>query len=745
MRLKQVTYTNYKQHRKLTIDLDANIVAIIGKNGKGKSNAIGGIQFALTGEQPGFTKEKLTTWGTKNGNVELRFKHNATDFILERSTSSSAASLDYAGKHIQGISPVNAELLSLIGADPELLKQSVFVNQAKIDAVLFSPPAERELAFQKLVGIGTAAKTNEGLGAIISALAKPTDYSTIIATLTSELDSWGKLLAAAQQDIQGERGKLNELGITDVAEERGFLETLKATQSAVTRYKEAAYRQGLAKAALDAAMAERQMPVSEFDDEDYNRIKNAYDMAVMENESLQLLGRQLNEYQGLKARVAETQQVLDEVSRETSVVDNRKADIATTQATIQEKQNTLARASVDLNSLKSLIAAANSNKGLGGACPLCGSPVITVSAENMQRYKDLGLQITALQSDIQVLTGDVRSSQIYVDNYTAKLGRATTTLEIASKQFKSYQNSAVLDKSDMCLQRIKHGAEELTRTTRAFNEATQSRAGRDAAARYNSDIVTRQGKAQATYDSAAAITTSLFTSDVKDAIESGVDVQKVIDDTYQKIRDYDALLSRISGLDGNINIYSGKCDTCKTSLRETLVKRDQEAGYVKKLEVLNTVRNWFHYKNGPHAVVVDVMKRITPNVNFFLAKLAAPFSVIADYDTVGFKYMMTDGSVNPTELPTAECLSGAQKNMLALAFRLSCYCMFSAKLGVLVLDEPTAHLDSDNVGKFGELLQRLQVMAREMNLQIIVVTHHAEILPFCDKTIVIGQEPAKGE
>jgi len=739
MRLKTVRFKNYKQHRDLELDVDANVVAIIGKNGEGKSNAIGGIQFALTGEQPGFTKQELTTWGTKSGSVSLEFKHNGTDFLLERSTSSSEATLDYGTTHIKGISPVNAELLSLVGVDPDIMRQSVFVNQAQIDAVLFALPSERELAFQKLVGIGNAAKIHEALGARISALEKPTDYSTIIATLTSESDSWGKLLGTAQTEGQALRTRLDALGIADPQAEREFLSTLNTTLTDVNKYKEATYKWSLANTALEQVMAEAMMPVSATDT-GYDAAKAEYDLAVMEDQSTQILARQLTEYNTVKAQVAQAQTAWEAVSIEAKDLEAIKLRVSELRESIVAKQSLASEYAGELHSLNELNAAASR---VDGSCPLCGSKGVSITPEQLARRIELAGHISAVSSDVREFQRQLNLFQSSVDSLTMKLTQATTTLQLATKRLAGYSNAAILENDTLVTQRIKSGTERLSTAKKAYDAAMQAKAGKDAAIRYNAELSTRQRQAKNSYDCAIAACAVFNTPTVLEVVGSGVDLQALINETHQKLRDYDTLNASIQLNDKNLKIYRDKCTDTHNRLAETQEKRVQQQGYLRKLETLNNIRNWFHYKNGPHAVVVDVMKRLTPNVNFFLAKLAAPFAVIADYDTVGFKYQMTNGTVNPLELPTAKSLSGAQKNMLALAFRLACYCMFSAKLGILVLDEPTAHLDNDNVGKFGELLQRLQVMAREMNLQILVVTHHAEILPFCDKTIVIGAKPGE--
>ena len=63
MRLIKAELHNYRQHVDLDVKFTGNVIAIIGANGSGKSNFQGALQFALTGEQPGFTRSDILNWG----------------------------------------------------------------------------------------------------------------------------------------------------------------------------------------------------------------------------------------------------------------------------------------------------------------------------------------------------------------------------------------------------------------------------------------------------------------------------------------------------------------------------------------------------------------------------------------------------------------------------------------------------------------------------------------------------------
>jgi len=81
----------------------------------------------------------------------------------------------------------------------------------------------------------------------------------------------------------------------------------------------------------------------------------------------------------------------------------------------------------------------------------------------------------------------------------------------------------------------------------------------------------------------------------------------------------------------------------------------------------------------------------------------------------------------------AHRLSGGQKQLLALA------AVLVAEPATIVADEPTTLLDARNARRIGELLQTL-------SQQVIVVTHHLQLIEDFDRVIVIeaGEVVADG-
>jgi len=74
----------------------------------------------------------------------------------------------------------------------------------------------------------------------------------------------------------------------------------------------------------------------------------------------------------------------------------------------------------------------------------------------------------------------------------------------------------------------------------------------------------------------------------------------------------------------------------------------------------------------------------------------------------------------------AHRLSGGQKQLLALA------AVLVGEPVILVADEPTTLLDARNARRMGELM-------RELTQQLIVVTHHVELLDDFDRVLVLDE------
>lgn len=216
-------------------------------------------------------------------------------------------------------------------------------------------------------------------------------------------------------------------------------------------------------------------------------------------------------------------------------------------------------------------------------------------------------------------------------------------------------------------------------------------------------------------------------------------MKKIVDDRLMSLRtefaEATSLRDRVSATQASLNLMRQQLEQAKGELKAKQDEKAKAEPLAAKIEVLKHVRDWFHSSNGPRTMSLAAIAEMTGYVNEYLRELNSEITVMPDNQGLSFAYEYVDGRVVSDPPPSTAKLSGGQKIELALAFRLAIYRYFGQKMGIMVLDEPTAHLSPDGIKHFGKLLQKVSVLAKNMNLQIVMPTHEAEIMPFMDSEI----------
>jgi len=198
---------------------------------------------------------------------------------------------------------------------------------------------------------------------------------------------------------------------------------------------------------------------------------------------------------------------------------------------------------------------------------------------------------------------------------------------------------------------------------------------------------------------------------------------------------YDDISRQIAVLQGEKNAKQQQLEQASKMLEDKVKEKELSGPMAKKVEVLGNVRNWFHSSNGPRTMSLSAIRAMTGYVNEYLSALHSEIEVMPDNQGLSFAFSYMDGRPVSNPPPSTAKLSGGQKIELALAFRLAIYRYFGQKMGIMVLDEPTAHLSPAGITYFGTLLQTVSTLAKNMNLQIIMPTHEKEIMPYMDSEI----------
>lgn len=136
----------------------------------------------------------------------------------------------------------------------------------------------------------------------------------------------------------------------------------------------------------------------------------------------------------------------------------------------------------------------------------------------------------------------------------------------------------------------------------------------------------------------------------------------------------------------------------------------------------------------PSMYMSDVFKKVVGSVNQLLEQMEANFYVTEDKDTpLTFKFVRVDDS-SGYEMPQAT-LSGGQAIRLALALLVSVQKLVLPEVGLLVLDEPSSHIDADGVQSMASMFLRLGEIWENSDMQLIIVDHNPALISSVGKLI----------
>jgi DNA repair exonuclease SbcCD ATPase subunit len=707
---------NVFQHALFEQPINGNLIGIIGPNGSGKSNLLKSIQFALTGEVPDKRKEQLLSWGaTDGGEVTVEFVHAGIAGSVTRSVSGGKTGLKYGpGVDMTGITNVNSGVADHLGLDRDIAR-TVFVPQSELDSILFDQASKRELAFQRMCGIGEAAKIHKQVGQLIMQKFPPlADFDEQIALGRAEMNQMEQRTVALESQLAT---LTNQLTAVD---EEGL------RQSRI-RYQETNH---VTQAALRALQRIEQLASAMASDQDTRKAIQASTNGI----DMPAVDAKIAEAQATYIRAKEWQTRLAAWKAQVKALqDLGKPPVADAE---------LEKLSADLVTMRSAVGTIQGNLGLyddllkavgktsntqGTACPVCGAAISDFEALKIR----LGAKIAKCRADLQQydLTGANQRYQVLTAQATSWDARHNllTTQEAQSKQLldATQHVDADIDALQAEITNMQHVRSELERM---FRQQSEVQARLDLHGKQLEQAMLEQRHADTELANLGCQGT-----DYTQLQQQAVQGMSQLDQTLQSIQQQRQVEA---GINGQLSELKARMLTLKASLDTLVHRREQQGLYNQVRTTIEHVKEWLHYANGPHALSVAIMNELTDNVNTFLQKLNAPFAALTDETDLSYRCPFTDGRPMPADgPPEASELSGGQKTLLAISFRLASYCMFANRQGLLALDEPSAWLDDANIDNFCTLLDKVKELAKAMELQIWISTHERRVLPYCDTVL----------
>ena len=692
MQLLNLEVKNWCQHREFNCTFGRGLIAIVGRNGSGKSNLFGAVRWLLTGENPNYGLKaenvaQLATDGEKSY-CRLELEHAGhiaaiTRYILPEKEQATFF-LD-GEETARGDKNVTAAVEALLGLDSKFISRFLLVQQDKLFRFIDDDKADVDKFFQRLFATDKANKCQDVIGKHANKIAVPEIAvpSAVIETQITDIDS----------EIESFSGRMATLPVL-----KAVLAQQQHEQEIVQQW------QNREKAEKDLAVIDSQIKKTEGDLAHVTKECKTYedDIAALEaaagdQEGAQALARVALGHWASYKKIEKTKQ--DIQTSRTRLEATRKAHPAPPVVPQETLDAALAAVPESMQALKECKTFIKTF-GDGGVanCPTCHTPTAQLSdylAERKELVASLEWKAADANDELTKLLdaqekrkqweiqdkGWEATARAYIEQ-EARLEDVTppdATEEELSQIVADYESFQAAKKDmEPQLQKLRSNKSKLEGTLSALKDNKQKLLN-DAAA------------ISITKDDAAAAQTRLAALSEQAAKRQSLE-QEQAKLSFEKTQ-------------------------LENSLAEALKKEVAAASLREWLDIANTIRDAF--KNAPRVVAQRNLQKLEAYVNDILRIFGVDFHVTtSEDDGPNFVANFIDGRKQ-----TAQRLSFGQKTVLAVAFRVAVVSLFSFDVGFLALDEPTVYMDQTAVQSFSAVLEKLRDISTANGLQCLIITH----------------------
>lgn len=704
MRLERLELYDICQHREAQFNFAPGLNGLLGPNGSGKSNILKAIQAAITGE---FKNAGVKDENVYNGPdadprraayIRLVLTHGEARLDITRGFRKKQTQLVVTGQPdvVIGDIKVTKAITDLLQTDLKLLADYVFVGQGRISDFIDQAAAERAATFQTLFGTKPAAGLyklfGERLGQIVL-----TDRSEERKLTATRLEILQQELAQFTAELEG----YADLAAYRPAEDQNqqFLQRYQAEQAA--RQQLAGVNEECARISDELAPVRQQREEAlQQADEIRQRLAAAEPDVVQAQEAY----RQWERHQQHQAALDKAKLALQQLQPPVAPPRSSYQPSETLQEELRQVQS-------EAEALQAFTDTFNVGEDTC-ECPTCGTRVSGLQSRitaALDRLDELDMARGKLTQLLQVSLGYERRVQQHEQTLAAyEARRETLTANVAQLQ------AGLGTAPDI------RNAEAILATCNADWQQVNAL---DALAQARHVTVSRL----------EGTLTALLTQQAQlQAVLAQPLSERVVERARLTLQRTQARLAARSELLGKQSRCRREVDSTAEHLQhlDQLVAQDRRT--LAWREHLTVMRGVVHHEALPRTVATHHLTELSQDVNDVLLAMDLPFVVEATED-LRFTAIFRDGKVSQ-----AARLSGGQKILLAIAFRVAVNAAFTGDLGLLCLDEPTEFLDRDNVQNLRVALQKLKELSAARGLQCLMVTHEQSLLNLFDAVVTLS-------
>lgn len=711
MYFKRMEIKNVGPFANFEVNMTRGSIGIFGRNGVGKSTLTNLMYALVTGD---FGRFDGIRTDMIRGNAEPKatayvsgvISHNGADIEITRNLRVSKTRPNTLVKHgnetIADAGKGQATIDTLLGVSKKLLDTYVFKQQHEVYDFLTSTAAERARAYQVLCRTESCEELWNMLG---SFLTRDREVITEIDDDSDTLLQASAVLKQEREDLLKQREELSQSVLdaktfqscTEMIEQAEVAGDLAAQiKASVLQCK--TYRADVEKmqAALDATIADHNCVAASLDNDRNEAKRDEATLRAIENYT-KIATRRTE----LVAALKQTQEKLSTLKEPRPLKESASLAELLAEHTDLNRRVTAAKAT-----LKVFEDTGRTN------CPTCGTDVSELTP-HLDACRDLYTSAGTLSRKLQERIAALESHAVAIEQY--QKAKATTQTRIATYN----AELAGLAQGNPVVGDIK-----AIRARLDLFEAEEAKFKAEATA-----IIEKQNQISAKTGKLEAERQRLI------KLRERANKVKFNPDSLEKVKEllasHGVAVLQIAQLDGQLKGLNREIKDKADTLARLRARLDRSTKVRDMARIITKARDVLHRDRLPQRVARINLARMEGDINKNLEQFDDPFWVEAAEDLSFIVH-------KPNEQPhAASRLSTGQRVILALAFWPAVISLWGKELGMLVLDEPTANLDTDNRKLLGHAITAMTAKVRGER-QLIMVTHDHDLRSAFDQVIDLG-------
>ena len=666
--IRSIELVDFLAHSNTKLELENDATVFVGDNGAGKSSIIDAITFSLFGKHTRKNNKGLIRRGANQGFAKIEFSANGKNYQTIRKIDSKGTLT------AQFAEDVNGKLIPIAEGERKQFGESMTKH---VEETL-------GMDFEKLK-IASIVQQGE-LNSIIK--AKPKEFKELLNTIIGidKLDTALASMRTVQREFRSTIQK--KFGYDDI----------QVVENKITEYQNESKNTQPRLEQLDIEKKEQELLISKLEKQIQNDSTKESQLKDLESRKKEWQEYAKDVIKSIQNEVTEKEEIVNEckpcfaISKNKNEIESEINKIQKELSVIESELSSLEKKQVRLEEHEEL---AEKLVLKDGKCPVCDSTV--------DHLKPL-FQKKHIEDEIKEIEKKIEKLENEKDKLEQNIHSLSNDLEESKK------------------------AETILSTYKIKNESELDGIAAEIKAK-----VKQMQKIPITINSGQLVEAASLDSHAKTIYENIVSLEKSTSGFDQQeflknIESRDSSMTRLSQINQEYGEISGNIKKAKMELEKldlTLTELKHVQGYVTELE---QIQENVYNRDGPVGKSLRSwsLEIISQKASEYLEKLNTKIQRISLSEKTRDVDISCYSRNTTLDL---ESLSGGEQVSIALALRLGMsHLLGASNLNFMILDEPTAHLDSERRKSLVNVLSQLtNLKDDDSSMQFIIITHDAEI------------------